>query len=273
MNEILSTAIAAARAGGAILREHLGKVRSIELKDGEEKNLVTEIDRQSEETIIGIIHSAYPGHAILAEESGGAGSSEYRWVIDPLDGTVNYTHGFPVFSVSIGVERNGELIAGVVYDPNFDEMFTAELGKGAYVNGARIQVSAAHELKRSMLVTGFPYNIAENPNHAIEHFVNYLLHSQAVRRMGSAAIDLAYVAAGRYDGFWEVALNPWDMAAGILLVREAGGTVTGFHGEPFTLNDKAILATNGLIHDQMKAVLASPVLPPILSRSASGPKR
>jgi len=264
MNELLATAIDAAKLGGTILREHLGRVRNIELKEGQEKNLVTEIDRRSEEVIIGHIRKRFPDHAILAEESGGGGLSEYRWVIDPLDGTVNYTHGFPVFSVSIGVEHRGELVAGVVYDPNFDELFTAAKGEGAFLNGKRMHVSQTQALSRSMLVTGFPYDIAENPGHAIEHFVNFLLESQAVRRMGSAAIDLVYVAAGRYDGFWEVALHPWDMAAGVLCVLEAGGRVTDFAGRPFRLTEKAVLATNGRIHEQMMDVLARPVLPPIV---------
>ena len=254
---MLMTAIEAAEAAGKFLKQNLGKVKKIQQKAGQEKNLVTEIDKHSEEIIIEIIRKHFPAHDILAEESGGTKgtSSNYRWIIDPLDGTTNFTHGFPVFCVSIGLEHKGELLLGVIYDPNFEELFTAEKGKGAFLNGKRITVSTIGTLDKSLLVTGFPYNIVENPNHAVEHFVHFLMKAQAVRRMGSAAIDLAYVATGRYEGFWEVALNPWDMAAGALLVQEAGGTLTDFSGNPFSIYKKEVLATNGLVHDQMKAVL------------------
>ncbi len=256
---MLSTAIEAARTAGAFLRRNVGKVKDIELKGGESKNLVTEIDRRSEEMIISILQRHFPHHDILAEESGKerGHASEYRWIIDPLDGTTNFTHGFPVFCVSIGLEWKGEIILGVIYDPNFDELFAAEKGKGAFLNGKPIHVSHAGQLDRSLLVTGFPYNVTRNPNKAIERFIAFLMNAQAVRRMGSAAIDLAYVAAGRYEGFWEVELNPWDMAAGILLVTEAGGKVTAFDGGPFSIYGKEILATNGLVHEAMMTTLAS----------------
>lgn len=255
---MISVAVEAARTAGKYLKQHLGRARSIQQKGGQEKNLVTEVDKHSEEMIVEIIRKHYPQHDILAEESGDSRKkpSEYRWIIDPLDGTTNFTHGFPVFSVSIGVEYKGEIIAGVIYDPNFDELFTAEKGRGAALNGKRMKVSTVSELGKSLLVTGFPYNIGDNPNNAVEHFVDFLMASQAVRRMGSAAIDLAYVAAGRYEGFWEVALNPWDMAAGALLVTEAGGTLTDFSGNPFSIYRKELLATNGLVHDRMKEILA-----------------
>ena len=257
---MLTTAIEAAKEAGKFLKQNVGKVKNIQLKGGEEKNLVTEIDKHSEEIIIDIIKKHHPGHDILAEESGaGRGQiSEFRWIIDPLDGTTNFTHSFPVFCVSIGVEHKGELVAGVIYDPNFDELFTAERGNGAFLNGKRIHVSRTDTLKRSLLVTGFPYNVTENPDNAIEHFIQFLMESQAVRRMGSAAIDLAYVAAGRYEGFWEVALNPWDMAAGALLVTEAGGMLSDFSGNPFSVYKKQVLATNGLVHEEMKKILARP---------------
>ena len=256
---MLAIAIEAAQTAGRFLKQNLGRVRQIQLKDGQEKNLVTEIDKGSEEIIIDIIKKHFPAHDILAEESGRKRGqvSEYRWVIDPLDGTTNFTHGFPVFSVSIALEWKGEIILGVIYDPNFDEMFTAERGKGAFLNGKQIRVSRIDSLIRSMLVTGFPYNITENPDHAVEHFVNFLMHAQAVRRMGSAAIDLAYVAAGRYEGFWEVALNPWDMAAGVLLVTEAGGKITDFSGMAFSIYQKELLASNGIVHEEMMQVLRS----------------
>ena len=254
---MLDIAIEAAKEAGKFLKKNLGKVRDIQLKEGQEKNLVTEIDKRSEEIIIRIIKRHFQNHDILAEESGKDPSSrsDYRWIIDPLDGTTNFTHGFPVFCVSIAVEYRGEIIVGVIYDPNFDELFIAERGKGAYLNKKRIAVSSINSLNKSLLVTGFPYNIVENPNHAIDHFINFLMKAQAVRRMGSAAIDLAYVAAGRYDGFWEVALNPWDMAAGVLLVTEAGGTITDFHANAFSIYKPEMLATNALIHKQMIEVL------------------
>jgi myo-inositol-1(or 4)-monophosphatase len=255
---MLNIAKEAAEEAGKFLTQNLGKVKDIQLKDGQEKNLVTEIDKHAEEIIVRIIKKHFPQHDILAEESGEkfASKSDYKWVIDPLDGTTNFTHGFPVFCVSIALEYKGEIILGVIYDPNLDELFAAEKGNGAFLNGKRIKVSSINSLSKSLLVTGFPYNITENPNHAIEHFINFLMHSQAVRRMGSAAIDLAYVAAGRYEGFWEIDLHPWDMAAGLILVQEAGGTVSDFSGKPFSIYKQEMLATNGLIHSAMQNVLS-----------------
>ena len=262
--QMLDVAIEAAKEAGKFLRLNLGKVKEIQRKIGQETNLVTEIDRQSEQLIIGIIKRHFPQHDFLGEESGfrfaepdgtKEKKSEYKWIIDPLDGTTNYTHHFPCFAISIGLERKGELILGVVYDPNLDELFTAEKGRGAFVNGKRMSVSKSDALIRSLLVTGFPYNIKDNPDHAIEHFVNFLKEAQAVRRMGSAAIDLAYVAAGRIDGFWEVSLNSWDVAAGVLLVKEAGGKVTDFVGNPHSIYQKPILASNGIVHELMIGVL------------------
>jgi myo-inositol-1(or 4)-monophosphatase len=259
---MLSTAIEAAREAGKILKQHLGKVGDVRRKLGQEKNLVTEIDKKSEEAIIRIIKRHHPGHSVLAEETGRGGSgSEFTWIIDPLDGTTNYVHALPVFCVSIALEQGDRIIAGVIYDPNRDELFSAERGSGAFLNGKRIHVSEADALSRSLLVTGFPYTIAENPSPAVAHFVRFLTKAQAVRRMGSAAIDLAYVAAGRFDGFWEASLNPWDMAAGALLVEEAGGIVTGFSGQPFSIYQPQILASNRLIHREMIETL-SPEPPP-----------
>ena len=257
---MLSVAIEAAKDAGKFLKYSIGRVRNVETKKGEVRNLVSEIDKMSEEKIIGTIKRHFPNHAILAEESGGTESqAEYKWIIDPLDGTTNYTHGFPVFCVSIGIEHKEKLIAGVIYDPNFDELFTAERGKGAFLNGKKISVSKRATLNESMLVTGFPYNISENPNRAIERFINFLVKAQAVRRMGSAAIDLAYVAAGRYEGFWEVALNPWDVAAGVLLIEEAGGKVTSFDGGAYSIYKPELLASNGIVHQQMIEVVGSKV--------------
>jgi len=253
---MINVAIEAAREAGKFLRYSVGRVRNVETKQGEERNLVSEIDRGSEERIIGIIRRHYPGHGILAEESGtSAPDAAYRWIIDPLDGTTNFLHGLPVFCVTIGIEHRGEIIAGVVYDPNSDVLYTAEKGRGAYMNGKRMKVSATSGLINSLLMTGFPYDIAENPGMAVEHFVDFLMEAQGIRRFGSAALDLCFVAAGRLDGFWEVNLHPWDMAAGILLVTEAGGTVSDFEGAPLSIYGKKVLASNGVIHQAMLDVL------------------
>jgi myo-inositol-1(or 4)-monophosphatase len=253
---MLEVAIAAAREAGQFLLENVGRVRRIESKKGEERNLVSEIDRGSEERIIRAIRARFPTHQILAEESGESSSpAEYKWVIDPLDGTTNYLHGLPIFSVTIAIEKRGEIVGGVTYDPNLDELFTAEKGSGAFLNGRRLAVSSTSRLIDSLLVTGFPYDIAKNPDHAVEHFCNFLMEARGLRRLGSAAIDLAYVAAGRFDAFWEVNLNPWDMAAGALFVREAGGTITDFFGNPSSIYKKQVLASNGIVHDAMIAVL------------------
>lgn len=254
---MLKVATETAVEAGKFLKYNIGKIKNIERKKGEETNLVTEIDKQSEELIIKKIHQHFPSHDILGEESGAHDTnSDYRWIIDPLDGTTNYTHGLPIFCVTIGVEHKGEIIAGVIYDPNRDELFTAEKGKGAYLNGKKIHVSSNDTLINSLLVTGFPYNVKENPGNVVEHFVHFLPVAQGIRRLGSAALDLAYIACGRLDGYWEVFLNPWDKAAGILLVREAGGKVTTFNDdERDVIYNPNTLATNGLIHNDMLAVI------------------
>ncbi len=253
---MIDLAIEAAREAGAYLKDSIGKIRSLEIKKGNERNLVSEIDRTSEQKIIRRIRARYPDHAILAEESGaGTSPAEYRWVIDPLDGTTNFVHGVPVFCVTIALEHRGEILAGVSYDPNLEELFTAEKGAGAYLNGKRLQVSSPSRLIESLLVTGFPYDLAKDPGDVIRHFSDFLLEAQGVRRLGSAALDLAYVAAGRFDGYWEVSLNPWDMAAGILLVQEAGGRTSDFSGGPPSIYRKQIVASNGRIHDAMLRVL------------------
>lgn len=253
---MLDVAIEAATQAGKFLKYSLGRVKTIETKEGEERNLVSDIDKASERKIIEIIRRRFPAHAILAEEGGGTSAdSEYTWVIDPLDGTTNYLHGVPIYCVSIGLERNGEVVAGAIYDPNHDELFTAEKGSGAFANGKRLKVSEANTLISSLLVTGFPYDIATHPGDAVNHFVHFLMEAQGIRRLGSAALDLAYVAAGRLDGFWEVNLHPWDMAAGVLLVKEAGGNVTNFDGKTIDIYGRKVLASNGLIHQTMLKVL------------------
>jgi myo-inositol-1(or 4)-monophosphatase len=253
---MIQLAIEAALEAGKFLKEGVGKLLEVERKFGQETNLVTQIDKQTEEIIINKIRAKYPDHDFLAEESGSHNKqSEYRWVIDPLDGTLNFTHGVPLFSVSIAVEVKGEIVAGVVYEPNLQELFTAEKGKGAFLNKKPVKVSRVDTLIESMMVTGFPYTIRDNPENAVQHFVNLLMKAQGIRRLGSAAVDLCYVACGRFEGFWEVSLSPWDMAAGVLMVQEAGGRFTDFHGKPSSIYTKQVLATNGLVHDKVVEIL------------------
>ena len=247
-------AIQSALKGGDILRRYRGKVRNIEYKGV--VNLVTKADRLSEDRIIKIIQKNFPEHNILTEESKGyEKKSDYKWIIDPLDGTTNYAHGFPVYCISIALEREGEIILGVVYNPVLKELFVAEKNKGALLNDKRICVSKTRELSKSLLATGFPYDIRESHINNLNHFRNFALTSQAVRRAGSAALDLCYLAKGIFDGFWELKLSPWDTAAGILMVKEAGGKVTNFSGKKFSIYEKDILATNGKIHNQMMEVI------------------
>ena len=254
---MIDKVIQISKEAGEIVRNGFGTNFSVEYKTNL-SDLVTAIDKKSEAAIINFIKKEFPNHAVLAEESGGhKTSSEYLWVIDPLDGTANFAHGLPIFSVSIGVQKNSETICGVVYDVMRDEIYSSEKGSGSFRNGHRLQVSSNDNLRKSMLVTGFPYDIAGNPDFAIEIFSAFLKSSSAVRRLGSAAIDLCYVAAGVFDGFWEVFLNPWDIAAGILLVEEAGGLVTDFNGTPMNIFTKQILASNGKVHSEMLRVLNS----------------
>jgi myo-inositol-1(or 4)-monophosphatase len=254
---MIQLAIEAALEAGKYLKESVGKVLEVESKFGQETNLVTQIDKNAEEIIINKIRKKYPDHDFLAEESGSHNKqSEVRWIIDPLDGTLNFTHGMPLFSVSIAVEVKGVVVAGVVYEPNLDELFTAEKGNGAFLNKKPIHVSRVDTLIESMMVTGFPYTIKDNPDNAVQHFVNMLMKAQGIRRLGSAAVDLCYVACGRFDGFWEVFLSPWDMAAGVLLIQEAGGRFTDLSGKPSSIYNKQVLMTNGLIHEKVVEILA-----------------
>ena len=253
---MLSFATQIAREAGHLLVQRLG---SAKITNKGDINLVTEADIAAENLIIERIRSHYPQHGILAEESGeaaiiGGRESEWKWIIDPLDGTTNYAHGYPCFCVSIALEHNGVLEVGVVYDPMRDEMFAAERGQGATLNDRQIRVSNVEELNQAMVCTGFPYNVRERPDFARE-FAKFTLNAQAVRRDGSAALDLAYVACGRFDGFWEDGLNPWDVAAGALLIFEARGRVTNFKDEPVDIYNEQVLASNGLIHEAMMRVL------------------
>jgi len=255
MEQFLAFAVATARRAGDFLRTHFGEQHHIEYKG--EINLVTEADRRSEAVIIAAIRECFPNHAILAEESPAlAGSSSCRWIVDPLDGTTNYAHGFPMFCVSLALEVEGTVTVGVVYQPLLDEMFTAAKGQGAFLNGRPIHVSTTAALSHSLLATGFPYDIRVGGDNNMGHFFHMAMRAQALRRAGSAALDLAYVAAGRFDGFWELRLAPWDMAAGTLLVEEAGGTVTDLRGGPFFLSSPAVVASNSMIHTAMLKVLA-----------------
>jgi myo-inositol-1(or 4)-monophosphatase len=244
-----------ARAAGDVLNYYADRDKLIEFKG--RGNLVTIADKKSEELIIGGILSRYPSHSILAEESGATQpGASIQWIIDPLDGTTNFAHGYPFYCVSIGVEEHGQPLCGAVYDPVREEMFTAARGAGAYCNGSRLKVSDVDRLSAGLLITGFPYNFRERLDTVLGQFGKFLAASQAVRRGGSAALDLCYVAAGKLDGFWELYLQPWDTAAGRVILEEAGGRVTNFKGEPFAVHMKEILGSNGRIHDEMIAVLA-----------------
>jgi myo-inositol-1(or 4)-monophosphatase len=244
-----------AREAGGLLRARLQDRHTVQYKG--EINLVTEADQLSEKLITERIARTFPGHGILAEESPEIrNGSDFRWIIDPLDGTTNYAHGFPVFSVSIALEVEGVVHLGVVYNPMTEELFTAEKGKGAFLSGRQIKVSGTTALTRGLLATGFPYDLREDRNNNLNYHRVMTMNAQAIRRVGSAALDLAYVAAGCFDGFWELKLMPWDAAAGWLLVTEAGGTVTDLEGGAYHLRSPHILASNGLIHEQMRLLLA-----------------
>jgi myo-inositol-1(or 4)-monophosphatase len=249
-DRFLQIAIAAAKEAGRIQKLQFGHSNQVEYKG--DVNPVTEVDRLCDQAIVQMISNAFPDHDLLTEERPfKAKGSPWRWVIDPLDGTTNYFHGYPCFCVSIGLEVEGRVKLGVVYNPILDELFIAEREKGAFLNGSRISVSRTDDLNRSLLCTGFPYDVREHADFYLRYFRQFIIRSLAIRRPGSAALDLCYLAAGRFDGFWELKLHPWDMAAGSLIVTEAGGKVTNFQGRPFDLYSEEILASNGLIHQEM----------------------
>ena len=256
---MLDFAIETAREAGRVLGERFGRA-SLEVTHKGDIDLVTESDLAAERLIVERIRSHYPRHAILAEESGaseqvGGGAGEYKWIIDPLDGTTNYAHGYPCYCVSIALERAGVLLLGVIHDPTRDETFAAERGAGATLNGRRIRVSEINDLNEAMLCTGYPYDVRGRDNF-VRNFKNFILHAQGVRRDGSAALDLAYVACGRFDGFWEEGLRPWDVAAGAVIVEEAGGRVSRYDDAPYDIYTPPIMASNGLVHEAMMRVLA-----------------
>jgi myo-inositol-1(or 4)-monophosphatase len=254
MNQFEAVAREAALKAGKILRENINGVRQISYKG--DINLVTEMDTRSERTIVGTLTAAFPGHGVLAEEETvRRNNSGFLWIIDPLDGTTNYAHGYPCFSVSIALQHQGQVAVGVVYDPMRDELFSAIRGKGAHLNGRPVRVSSLDTLIKSLLATGFPYDRKESGENNMNYFHALLMASQEVRRDGSAALDLCAVAAGRFDGFWELKLKPWDVAAGSLIVQEAGGMISDLAGNPAALDAGEILASNGRIHQQMLEVL------------------
>jgi len=254
MTEIADFAQNLARKAGKLLTEKLTGHNQIFYKGT--IDLVTEVDKMSEELILAEISRQYPEHGILSEESAAKNmQAAVRWIIDPLDGTTNYAHGFPFFCVSIALEKEGDIVMGVIYDPIRDELFTAERLGGAYCNGRKLNVSSVNDLSRSLLATGFPYDIRVSKDNNLDFFCAMAVKAQAIRRPGAAALDLAYLAAGRLDGFWELKLKPWDTAAGCLLVSEAGGVISDLAGEPWRLNSPGLVASNGLIQNQMLNVL------------------
>ena len=254
----LATAIEAVIRAGDLQMAHVGGDLHVEKKGA--IDLVTEIDRQVEREFRALIAARFPDHVVLGEEFEEAGQREviprFCWVFDPVDGTTNYAHGLPIFCSSLALEIDGVPMVGAVYDPSRRELFSAERGVGAWLNGRPLRVSRAEALIDSLLCTGFPYSVQQDPATLVGLFSEFLTVSRAVRRLGSAAIDLCYVAAGRLDGFWEQQLNPWDMAAGALIVEEAGGRVSGTDGQPFRSRAGHVLASNGLIHDQMLQTIA-----------------
>lgn len=255
MIDMKKTLFYAAEEAGKILLENFNKDFIIESKDSI-SNLVTEVDKKSESKIIEIIKNDFPDDSILSEEIGSIeASSNCKWIIDPIDGTINYAHGIPLSCISIGVEKNGEIIMGLVYNPMSGEKFFAEKNKGAYLNDNKISVTKENNLRKALLVTGFPYDSSRNPNKPVDVFGRFVMLDIPIRRLGSAALDLCWTACGRFDGFWEYNLNPWDTAAGFLILKEAGGLVTDFYGKDYSVYNKEILATNGLLHEDILKII------------------
>jgi myo-inositol-1(or 4)-monophosphatase len=255
MSTLLEAAAEAGKKAGALLLDYARSGFRIEHKNP--INLVTDADHAAERCVIDHIRTCFPTHGFLAEERGRIeqSSSPYLWIIDPLDGTTNFAHGYPAYCVSIGLEYRGRCVLGAVFDPSRDDLFTAAEGCGARLNSRPIHVSDTMTLDNSLLVTGFAYDIRESPRNNLDHFAKFALKAQGMRRTGSAALDLCYVAAGRFDGFWEVRLNPWDMAAGSVIVREAGGRLTDFLGNELSIYGQELVASNGHIHEAMLKVL------------------
>jgi myo-inositol-1(or 4)-monophosphatase len=260
MHPMLGIAVRAARRAGAIINRAARDVELLAVARKRHNDFVTEVDKSAEAAIIEILHRAYPDHAILAEESGAragaAGESEYTWIIDPLDGTTNFIHGFPQYAVSIGLKHKGVLAQGVIYDPTKNELFTATRGRGAYLNERRIRVSKRIQLGEALIGTGFPFRDLEGLDEYLSMFREITTRTAGIRRAGAAALDIAYVAAGRLDGFWEMGLSPWDMAAGALMVQEAGGLVGDFRGDSDYLDSGRIVCGNPKIFAQLVQTLS-----------------
>jgi len=250
---IQSTLLQALQEAGALLKSSFGSISKVEKKS--ELSLVTETDKRAESIVLEIITREFPDHAILSEESPPQGNSASRWIIDPLDGTTNFAHHLPICCVSIGYEEKGVIEMGGIFDPFRNELFFAARGRGAYLNDQKISVSAATDINDALLATGFPYDRRQKGDDYLAILRAFMMKCQGIRRLGAAALDLCYVACGRYDGFWEVQLNPWDKVAGMLLVQEAGGQVTNFSGEPLTLAHTQNVASNGKIHEAMLETL------------------
>ena len=254
IDTIMKIGIEAAYSSGNILKSYIGKL--FEVKEKGAKDLVTEADLHSEEIIVRRIRDQFPSHAILTEESGAQpGDDRYQWIIDPLDGTINFAHHLPFFSVSIAFALEGKTIVGIVFNPINDEMFSAITGQGALLNRAGIQVSNTRTIGKGLLATGFPYNVVTEFESVTSRLLQLLKHAQGIRRLGSAALDLCYVACGRLDGFWEQNLKPWDTAAGALIASEAGAVITDFSNNPFQIEKNEIVATNGNLHQEMISLL------------------
>jgi myo-inositol-1(or 4)-monophosphatase len=252
---MLDKTVEIAKEAGGIIKDGFGKKLSIEFKT-DKANLLTNIDKAAEKVIIDFIKKEYPTHSIIAEESGkNINSSEYTWVIDPLDGTTNFAHSLPIFAVSIGLQKGKETILGVIYDVMRDVIFFAERGAGTFANDMKISVSDNSNLDESVLVTGFSYDRKDEYRDAVKLFGSFLPKTRAVRRLGSAAMDFCFVASGVFDGFWEANLSPWDVCAGMLIVEEAGGQITDFHNKPITMYSNQYLATNGKVHDEMIKIM------------------
>ena len=251
MNPMLNIAIRAARAAGDVIIRQIDHVQDLPVTKKGRNDFVTEVDRHAELVIIETLHKSYPDHAILAEESGQQGDSPYVWIIDPLDGTTNYLHGFPQYAVSIALQHRGELDQAVVYDPLRQELFTASRGEGALLNNKRIRVSKQKHLEGALLGTGFPFKEQELLDEYLNSFRALFPMTAGIRRAGAASLDLAYVACGRLDGFWEFGLKPWDMAAGALLIKEAGGLISSFDGKDTYLKNGDVVTANPEIHDKI----------------------
>jgi len=257
VRERVEKMLALAREAGALQRSRFGEPRQIQTKSSA-IDLVTDVDRACDALVRQRVQRDFPGDGLLTEEAAEQRSSSgWRWIVDPLDGTTNYAHGFPHFAVSIALEREGRVEAGAIYDPIKDELFHAVRGGGAFRNGAPVRVSRAEKLERSLLATGFPYTVHASAGDNLEYFGRFIRRAQAVRRAGSAALDLAYVACGRFDGFWELSLHPWDVAAGLLMIEEAGGMQSDFDGGPVPADASRIVASNGIVHREMIEVLAA----------------